>query len=359
MLFLNNDDVASLLTIEDCIEVIEDAYKELGGGRAAQFPMEGRMDLGAPSPGPELHRRFGWGAMAGVYPKGEMFALRMKLDIHYQEEQAGGHRTHEKFCVEPGTYCGLVLLASTRTAEPLAIVNDGVIQHLRVGATAGMAAKYLAKAESRVLGMIGSGGMARTYAQAYRAVRPVERIQVYSLTPAHREGYAVEMRERLGVEVAVMNSAEEAAHGADIVADCTDSMTPVFNDSHWVEEGMHITTYGANRIGADVVRRADVVVRHFKGNVSVQVGREKDEEEQLWRQRNPASIRFEEMPLLVDVVAGRIPGRSDDRQVTCFYNVVGSGITFPAVGARLYQRAREREVGRQVPTEWFLQDIRD
>ena len=359
MLFLNNDDVAKLLTIEDCIEVIEDAYKELGAGRAAQFPMEGRMDLGAPSPGPELNRRFGWGAMAGVYPKGEMFALRMKLDIHYQQEQPGGGRTSEKFCVQPGTYCGLVLLASTRNAEPLAIVNDGIIQHLRVGATAGMAARYLAKAESHVLGMIGSGGMARTYARAYCAVLPIKRIRVYSLTPAHRDAYAWEMSERLGVPVVAVGSAEEAARGADIVADCTDSMTPVFKGGGWVEEGMHITTYGANRIGAEVVRRADVVVRHFKGTISVQVGREEGEEERQWRERNPASIGFEEMPLLVDVVAGHIPGRSDDRQVTCFYNVVGSGITFPAVGAKLYQRARQQGLGREMPTEWFLQDIRD
>ena len=65
------------------------------------------------------------------------------------------------------------------------------------------------------------------------------------------------------------------------------------------------------------------------------------------------------MPLLVDVIARNIPGRTDDHQVTCFYNVVGSGITFPAVGARLYQLAREPGVGQEIPTEWFLQDIRD
>lgn len=358
MIFLNNDDVARLLTMEACIEAIEDAYKELGGGRAAQFPSEGRMDLSAPSPGPERRRRFNWGAMAGVLPKAGMFALRMKLDITYQEEHPSGAVTHEKYCVEPGTYCGLVLLASTENAEPLAMFNDGVIQHMRVGATAAMAAKYLARKESRVLGVIGSGGMARTYSMAYCYVFPIERVQVYSLTPAHREAFAQEMTAKLGIPVTAMASAEEAARGTDIVADCTDSVTPIFKDARWVEPGMHFTTYGANRIGKEAVERADVVVRHFEGNVSVRVGSDA-EDRKAWRARNPESVRFEEMPLLVDVIAGRVPGRTGDRQVTCFYNVVGSGITFPAVAGLVYRLARERGVGREVPTEWFLQDVRD
>lgn len=361
MLLLTNDDVSRILTIGDCIEAIEDAYKELGAGRAAQFPAEGRMDLSAPSPGPEQRRRFTWGAMAGVYPKGGMFALRMKLDIHYELQDEGGHRTAEKFCVEPGTFCGLVLLASTHNAEPLAILPDGIIQHMRVGATAAMAAKYLARTESRVLGVIGSGGMARTYTAAYAQIFPIERVQVYSLTPSHREAFAAEMAERLGIRTVVMESAEDAARGADIVADCTDAVSPIFESPDWVEPGMHITSYGANRIGADVVRRADLVVRHFKGSVGQRVADADEEraEREQWQHRNPPSIRFDEMPLLVDVVAGNIPGRTSERQVTCFYNVVGSGITFPAVGARLYRLAREQGLGREIPTEWFLQDIRD
>lgn len=354
MLFLNNEDVAQLLTIEHCIAVIEDAYKELGAGRAAQFPREGRMDLGAPSG----DHRFNWGAMAGVLPKEGMFALRMKLDINYRQQHEGGAVTQEKYCIEPGTYCGIVLLASTENAEPLAIMNDGVIQHMRVGATAAMAAKYLARKESRVLGIIGSGGMARTYCMAYKAAFAIERVQVYSLTPAHREAFATEMTAKLGIPVEVMWSAEEAARGADIVADCTDSVTPVFKDADWVEPGIHFTTYGANRIGKEAVERADLVVRHFEGTVGVRVG-DDEENREFWRNRNPESVHFEKMPLLVDVIAGRVGGRTNDRQVTCFYNVVGSGITFPAVAGRVYRLARERGIGREVPTSWFLQDIRD
>lgn len=364
MLFLNNDDVAKLLTIDDCIEEIEAAYKEMGAGRAAQFPEEGRMDLSAPAPAAEVPPnaigtpRFTWGAMAGVLPSQGIFALPMKFDIHYQAQQESGAITAEKYAISPGNFCGLIMLASTENAEPLAIMNDGVVQHMRVGATAAMAAKYLAKKDSRVVGVIGSGGMARTYTAAYCHLFPIEKVQVYSLTPAHREAFAQEMVQKLGIPVAVKTSAEAATEGADIVADCTDAVSAIFTTADWVQPGMHITTYGANRIGKEVVERADLVVRHFKGNQSVRVGDDQEEHER-WRTRNPASIQFEEMPLLIDVVSGKLPGRTDDQQITCFYNVVGSGITFPAVGALIYRRAVEREIGRRIPTGWFLQDIRD
>ena len=72
----------------------------------------------------------------------------------------------DKYCMERGRYCGLIFLLSTRNAEPLALMNDGYLQHMRVGACAGLGTKYLARKNSKVLAMIGSGGMARSYAEA-------------------------------------------------------------------------------------------------------------------------------------------------------------------------------------------------
>ena len=70
--------------------------------------------------------------------------------------------TQEKYCQRPSKFCGLILLFSLENGEPLAIMNDGFIQHLRVGATAGLGAKYLAREDATIVAMIGSGGMART-----------------------------------------------------------------------------------------------------------------------------------------------------------------------------------------------------
>ncbi|NIO06575.1 MAG: ornithine cyclodeaminase family protein, partial [Deltaproteobacteria bacterium] len=206
MLLINNQEVDHLIRMEDCIPEIEEAYRELGLGRAANFPEGGRMDVQAPSPGKEPERFYIWGGLAGVLPAREVFAIRMKSDIWYTEPDVNGVPTQKKFCVEPGTYCGIVLLFSTRNAEPLAVINDGVVQHIRVAATSGVAAKYLARPDSKVLGLIGSGGMARTHALAFRAVLPIERINVFSNTPAHRTEYAREMSDRMGIEVKAMDT---------------------------------------------------------------------------------------------------------------------------------------------------------
>src|SRR5919199_3972992 len=113
-----------------------------------------------------------------------------------------GGRTQEKYCVEPGTYSGIVLLYSTHTGEPLALMNDGYVQHMRVGGCAGLGAEVLARPESEIVGMIGSGGMARTYLEAIALVRPPRQVKVFSLTPEHRQQFADEMCERLGVPLA-------------------------------------------------------------------------------------------------------------------------------------------------------------
>ncbi len=363
MLLLNNEDVERLLTMEDCIGVIEEAYRELGAGRAANFPEGGRMDVQAPSPGKEPERCFIWGGLAGVIPKKEVFAIRMKSDIRYPELDINGVPTHKKFCLEPGTFCGLIFLFSTRTGEPVAIVNDGVIQHLRVAATSGVAAKYLARRDSEVLGLIGSGGMARTHALAFRAVLPIKRVKVFSTTPAHRAEFAREMSATMGIEVKAVDTPEEAVKGADIVSSCTDSLSQVVNEA-WLEPGMHVTCVLPFEVAAKGVEKADVIVRHLRGGaVGVKAAAAELEEHESTRRRlykdYGPRLEEQELPTLADLVSGKIPGRTDKSQITYYHNVPGSGIQFAAVGAKLLELARKEGLGRELPTEWFLQNIRD
>src|SRR4029453_16091295 len=98
----------------------------------------------------------------------------------------------EKYCVEPGTYCGLIMLFSTRNGEPLAIINDGHLQHMRVGGGAGLGAKYLARPDAHGVGMIGAGGVARTSLEAMPCPGDTRTVRVYSPNRAHREAYAEE-----------------------------------------------------------------------------------------------------------------------------------------------------------------------
>lgn len=269
MLLLNNQDVERLLDINDCTNAIEEAYRDLGNGLAAQFPPEGRMDSGAPSPGPELGRRFTWGAMAGVWPRHGIFALRQKLDINYRREHADGFVTSDKFAVSPGTYCGIVFLVSTLNAEPLAFVNDGVLQHLRVAACGAVAGRYMAREDSETLAIIGSGGMARTHAAAFHAIRPIKRIKVYSMTPANRERFAKEMTAKLEIPVIAVASAEEALRDADIASFCTDSAVPILKHEDWVRPGMHITNVVSSEIGAAQGRVDRIILHEYGGTVGV------------------------------------------------------------------------------------------
>ncbi len=160
MLIINNDDVAGLLTMADCIRVQEDAFLKLRTGEAMHRP---RVDMYVPCERDDGY--FRWGSMEGA--NDGFFAIRMKSDILTWPRDKNGNWTEEKYCREPGTFCGIIFLISTRNAEPLAFINDGVLQHFRVGGGAGLGVKYLSREDSHVVGMLGSGGMARTFLDAF------------------------------------------------------------------------------------------------------------------------------------------------------------------------------------------------
>ena len=101
-----------------------------------------RIDFYVPNE-PHYYR---WGTMEGASRKLGVFAIRMKSDMLAWENQ-DGFMVEDKYCMERGTYCGLIFLTSTRNGEPLAIMNDGYLQHMRVGACAGLGTKYLARKE--------------------------------------------------------------------------------------------------------------------------------------------------------------------------------------------------------------------
>ena len=160
-------------------------------------------------------------------------------------------------------YVGLVLLFSTHTGEPLAIYPDGIVQRMRVAATCGLAAKYLARPDARVVALLGTGWQAGGQAMAIAAVRPIERIRCYSPDPERRQAFAREMSAELGIEVVAAASAREAVAGADVVMCATSSMQPVLS-AEWIEPGMHVSSLKRLELDASWRRPADVVVTHVR-----------------------------------------------------------------------------------------------
>ncbi len=365
-LLLNNDDVRRVLNPGNTRKALEQAYRELIDGEAVCRP---RIDIRIPTR--RADRYYQWGTMEGGSTSG-YFAIRMKSDVVYEREYQGV-RTEEKFAARPGLYCGLILLIEIETGVPLALINDGYLQHLRVAADSAIGTDIMARRNARVLGMLGSGGMAHSHLEALRQVREIEELRVYSPTPAHREAFAAEAARRYGIKAAAVDDPRAVYRGADILAACTDSALPVIR-GEWLEPGMHVISIGG-RPDEAARQRFDVTLR--LGTASAPVGRPElavsDEyigyrarpHDSFWQQWQRSKGRAPRITgdgrdvMLADILRGSARGRSTDAQIT--YSERGNiqGAQFFAVAAVAYEEARRQGIGRELPTEWFLQDIRD
>jgi len=362
-LILNNTDVARVLTMQATIDALERSYRDLAAAEGVCRP---RIDIRIPTSDPA--RTYVWGSMEGGSTAG-YFAIRMKSDVTYEKE-SGGRVTREKYCARPGLFCGLVFLTSVETGEPLAIINDGVLQHMRVGADAAIGVKHAARKDAEVVGMLGSGGMARSHVEALLCVRRIRRLQVYSPTRANREAFAREMREKHALDVTVCDAPEQVYRGAHIVAGVTDSAVPVL-DGRLLERGTHIVNVGGGGVPDDAsLERVDLYLRF--GNAPAPVGRPDltmDDEYLTWSARPAAAKRSRKrahgvalpgkLVFLADILDGRHPGRTSDDQISWSERGNLQGAQFHAVAARVYEGARAAGLGHEIPTEWLLQDIRD
>lgn len=377
MLIINNEQVSQLLSMDECLRAQEEAFAKLPGGGAMHRP---RIDMYFPGPDDGYFR---WGSMEGA--NDGYFAIRMKSDVIQWPRDEHGNWTEEKFCTEPGTYCGLILLISTKNAEPVAFINDGVLQHMRVGGGAGIGVKYLSRQNSKVVGMLGSGGMARTFLEAFCCVRDIERCNIYSPTRRNREQYAEEMSDRLGIDVVSVESPREAVAGCDILSTCTDAMEPVY-DAEWVEPGMHVTNLGRREMPDAAMDRFDVVIRQGTAGLQMKqtdrfqaerglspaafIGGSPAEMERIpSRNPNPGfggdDPDFDDrgrgggQPDVAALMNGQATGRTSDEQITYYRNVGNQGLQFSSVGQVVYRKALEAGTGQPIPLEWFLQDVRD
>jgi ornithine cyclodeaminase/alanine dehydrogenase-like protein (mu-crystallin family) len=362
-LLIDNAAVARVLTMEATIAALEASYADLARGEAVCRP---RMDVRIPTSQPG--KVYQWGTMEGGSTRG-YFAVRIKSDVVYEVERAAV-RTQEKYCSRPGLYCGLVLLTSVESGEPLAILNDGVLQHMRVGADGAIGVKHMAQADAEVLGMLGSGGMARSHLEAFLCVRKLRKLQVFSPTRANREAFAAHARERYSLEAIACESPEQVYRGAHIVAALTDSTVPVL-DGRLLEPGTHLVNIGGGGSPDEAsLARVDRYLRF--GNAPAPVSRPDlalDDEHVTWAAR-PGEAGVKRRPrhgvklpdkvvYLAEVLAGTKPARRSDDEIT--YSERGNlqGAQFFAVAGAAYEAARAAGLGREIPTEWFLQDIRD
>jgi alanine dehydrogenase len=355
-LLINNEVTAGLLSMQECMEALEVIFKEQGNGAAVD---RNKSNIHIPTGDPGLWYRYC--SMEGGSRALQMVAIRIKSDMVSWSEVNGSTR-ETKYTSELGLYGGIILLFSAKNGELLAILNDGFVQHLRVAGTYGLGVEYTARRDARVVGMLGSGTMARLNAEAYCLVRPIKEIKVYSLHPDKRKQFAQEMAEKLQIEVTPVDSPAAAAKGADILAAMTDSIDPVIHPE-LLEEGMCLCTVTNPEMSQAAYRYVDRMVlartstsdHHFTtGEDQRPVHLGGSNEKNL---KSESVIPADRVHQLSDVMLGRVPGRENDREIV-FFQSEGMGTQFAAVAGKIYEKASERGLGQELPRQWFLQNIR-
>jgi ornithine cyclodeaminase/alanine dehydrogenase-like protein (mu-crystallin family) len=353
-ILLNNPEVAALLSMPECIAVLDEAYAELAAGRGIT-----RRRSDSLTPTGRADAVYGLKTMDGVAPKFGVGAVRINSDIVTWPKTGTGLRRVKVPAAPNGRYVGLVLLFSTETGEPLAILPDGVVQRMRVGATNGLAAKYLARADARTVGLIGSGWQAGSQLMAIMAVRPIEKVCCYSPNEERRAAFCTEISARLGIEVAPVASPEAAIAGCDVAMCATSAIEHVFFE-RWIVPGLHISSIKRPEIEPAAIRRADRLFIHTHDATPQHVTTRDLVVPETTKGKGwslAGEIDFSSLDTLPDLVAGTVEGRQNDDQVTCFINNLGLGYQFAAVGSLVYRKAREQGVGRDMPTDWFTEDV--
>jgi ornithine cyclodeaminase/alanine dehydrogenase-like protein (mu-crystallin family) len=330
-LLLDNDDVRRLLRMRDCIDALDAAFRDYARGQAVNRPRSHTYtDLGG-------GRHYLLKTMDGSLPRAGVHALRVTSDLTHEHD---GRR--DKLPAAPGErFVGLVLLFDLATLVPLAIVHDGHLQRMRVGATSALAADRLARADASVAGVIGAGWQAGTQIQGLRAVRALDEVRVYAPTREKLEAFCAEH------DAMPVASARDAVDGAHVVALATNAQRPVLN-ADWLAPGAHVNSVQRHELDDAILERAELVVVRSRDEPAFHYAPGHAPRAATQRRLDDGVAE------LGDVLTGAVGRRSADG-VTLFTGGGGLGIQFAAVAHLVYERAGEQGLGRELPTEWFTQ----
>jgi len=228
VILLNQSEVLAAIDMREALAAVEEIFR-LHGRRQVQMPAKVYLDL----PGGDVR------AMP-AYAAPLAFASIKNINMH------PGNR-------DVPSIVGTLTLFDPPTGMPLAIMDATAITRLRTGAAAGVATRFLARADAAVLSLIGAGNQAMTQIEAVLAVRPrINRIMIYDVDTERAGRLALTVTDRFRVVVHVAGSAEEAVKVADVLTTITPARAPIVA-ADWVRPGTHI-----NAIGADAARKQEL-----------------------------------------------------------------------------------------------------
>jgi alanine dehydrogenase len=322
-LVVREDDVRAVLTMPDTIAVLEAAFRRQGMDETRNQP---RSRIVLPEARGVLH-------VLSAFVPGE--------PGHPEREGPGlvGLKAYTGF---PGGVRFAVLLYSGEDGRLLALVEADWLGQMRTGAASGVATKYMARADASVVGLIGTGGQARTQLVALCAARPIRRILVYGRDEARRQAFAAEMAARTGAEVTPVASAEEAVRAADIVVTATTAREPVLH-GNWLQPGTHVNAMGSNwhnrrEVDDATVERSAVVAVDALDQARIEAG-------DLIAPAQAGRFEWSRAVELGMIVAGQAPGRDEPDDITLFESL-GIGLEDVAAAGLVYALAHERGLGQ-------------
>ncbi|GLY13622.1 alanine dehydrogenase [Kineosporia sp. NBRC 101677] len=322
MLILTHSDVSRLLgenPHSDVRSALQQAHTELALGRAV-VPAPPAMTMNGASLVP----------MVAATPT--TAAVKLLADI---PANAG-----RGLAVQRST----ILVTSAETGECQALIDGRLVTAVRTAAASALATAFLARPESRTLGLVGAGGLAVQHTRALNEVLDLETVLVWSRTPATLERYRQAVAD-LGITVKSVQTVEEVVRGSDVVCTLTPSRDPLVLGA-WFGPGLHVNAVGApprpdhREIDGEGLRRSRVVVDSLATALA-------KSGEVVLALAEGAVVQADVSVELGAVTAGLAPGRSDAQEVTLF-NSVGLGLQDLAVADLLVERARALGVGTEL-----------
>ena len=313
-LFLDEQQVTDLLTMEMAVAAVEEALKQHGLGTAINNPRT-RVRL----PTGQLHMMGAALPTRGVIGYKAYTAVRGKTRFH-------------------------VMLYSTDTGELLAMLQADRLGQMRTGAASGVATKHMARPEARSVGIFGTGWQARAQLEAVCLVRQIQSIKAFGRDATRRQTFCTEMSQQLGIPVEPVDTPEAVIRGMDVVITATNARDPLF-DGNWLEPGAHVNAIGSNalirrEIDDTTVRRSALIVVDSKEQARLECG-------DLLGALERGLIHWEQVRELGDVVAGFIPGRRQASDITLFESH-GLAIWDLAAGMAVYDAAKAKGLGRDI-----------
>lgn len=232
----------------------------------------------------------------------------------------------------------VLVMVDGATGIPLAVVEGSYLTALRTGAASGLATELLSRKGASVLTVFGAGVQARTQVEAIRTVRHIREVRIVSRTRESAESMADELE---GLEVRVMEDRAEAVRGADVICTATTSREPVFPGEE-VNPGTHVN--GLSSLGAEAREVDDAFVSRARIVVDSVEAALEEAGDLVGPIRRNVITRADVYGELGEVVNGRLPGRTDDEQIT-FFKSVGNAAQDLAMGRRLMVHAAQNDLG--------------